>query len=267
METPTTLAIDMPLHRAKRAAQAILPHVGTDDVTPVLTAAQFTNGHLVGTDRYSVGRIRLSSDEARPDRSLVGLAVKYGGISEERYADQVKAWEDNHEVRYYADGERTEEAPEFMVPRALITRMAGLSGALLPISGNHALQPARVRVEVHEPAFREAVSGEKKHIGWDWADLVLFDGDRAVLRQSFLNVSGNYPPVGRLMDEWKPAEEPGALNFTPWNLAKITKFAGRYEMVVLTAGKSAFSHTKLAPTRLTIGSDFVALIQPNLDMR
>lgn len=53
--------IVMPLEVAKQVARMILPHVGTDDVTPVLTGVYFESQHAYATDRYSVGRFDLTN--------------------------------------------------------------------------------------------------------------------------------------------------------------------------------------------------------------
>lgn len=262
---PATVAIDMPLWRARMAAQAVLPHISTDDVTPVLTVAHAVNGYLVASDRYSVGQFTLQGqDTPRPDRSLVGAAVKYGGISEERYQALLEDWEAQHEVRYYADGERTTDTQEMLIPLDAIRRMATLSSRLLPC-GRVAEATARVVIEARDgqPHVRE------EYLTHKWVDVVLYEQDRQVFRQTFLGVTGMHPPVHRLLAEWVPAEEAGTLNFTTWNLAKMTKFAAPREIIRLTPGKPAenMRQHKLAPTRLEVGKDFVALLQPNLDLR
>ncbi|UVK61390.1 DNA polymerase III sliding clamp beta [Microbacterium phage Gingerbug] len=256
-----SLAVELPLHRAKRAAQAILPHVSDDDVTPVLTAANLTNGHLIGTDRYSVGRIRLSDSDTPPERHTGNLAARIREESEESYEKRLQEWKDQHEVRYFVGGERVEESPEFMVPRAALQRVAGLNNRLL-IHGKVMERLARVRIEAWEPFTRGGRSG------YNMLDVVLLDAGKPALRQTFLGVIGNFPQVARLMDDWAPAEEGGTLNFSTWNLAKITRFADRYDQVKLTPGKPREGErARLAPTRLTIGDDFTALLQPNIELR
>lgn len=261
---PATVAIDMPLWRARMAAQAVLPHISTDDVTPVLTVAHAVNGYLVASDRYSVGQFTLQGSEPRPERSLTSRPVADGGVTEERYAALVEDWEAQHEVRYYADGERTTDTQEMLIPLDAIRRMATLSSRLLPC-GRVAESTARVVIEAREgtPHVRP------EYLTHRWVDVVLYEQDRQVFRQTFLGVTGMHPPVHRLLEEWVPAEEPGTLNFTTWNLAKMTKFAAPREIIRLTPGKPTASmrHTKLAPTRLEVGADFVALLQPNLDLR
>lgn len=55
----------LPLLAAKQMAQALLPHVGRDDVTPVLTGVLVGVGenrqYAFATDRYTVGRFDLSN--------------------------------------------------------------------------------------------------------------------------------------------------------------------------------------------------------------
>ena len=255
LHRPVSVAVDLPLWRAKIAAQAILPHVSTDDVTPILTVAHIGGGYLTATDRYSVGRFTLQDQEEPPARNTDSRH----GESEEHYQARLEDWRAQHEVRYFAAGQRTTDTQEMLVPLDALRRISTLSSALLPC-GKVAEMTARVRIEAHEgqPHVRE------EYITYKWVDVILYEQDRAVLRQTFLGVTGMMPPVGRLLDEWVPAEEAGTLNFTSWNLAKMTKFAGAREVIRLTAGKSTVAHHKLAPTRLEVGKDFVALLQPNL---
>lgn len=46
---------------AKHLAAALIPHISTDDVTPVLTGAQVVGKYAVATDRYTVGRFDLTN--------------------------------------------------------------------------------------------------------------------------------------------------------------------------------------------------------------
>lgn len=52
--------ITIPLVEAKQACSAILPHVSTDDVTPVITHALIGDNRIEGTDRVTMGRFELS---------------------------------------------------------------------------------------------------------------------------------------------------------------------------------------------------------------
>lgn len=256
---PVSVAVDLPLWRAKRAAQAILPHVSTDDITPILTTARVGGGYLLATDRYSVGRFTLQGTDV--DQPVKNTDIRYGE-TEEHYQDRLEEWRNMHEVRYFQAGERTTDTQEMLVPLDAIRRVSTLSAALLPC-GKVAEKTARVRIEAHEPQPHV----KPEYITYKWVDVLLYEQDRAVFRQTFLGVIGALPPVGRLMDEWAPAEEPGTLNFTAWNLSKMTRFADRNDIIRVTAGKPGSSQPRLAPTRLEVGSDFTALLQPNLDLR
>ena len=47
--------IEMPLTLAMEAFAAVINHVGTDDVMPILTGVCIRGGKLIATDRYTVG--------------------------------------------------------------------------------------------------------------------------------------------------------------------------------------------------------------------
>jgi len=54
-------SITVPLADAKHLAAALLPHISTDLVTPVLTGFQVAGKYAVATDRYTVARYDLTN--------------------------------------------------------------------------------------------------------------------------------------------------------------------------------------------------------------
>lgn len=241
-----TRTINMPLARARTMAQAILPHVGTDTVTPVLTVANVSGGFVTGTDRYSVGRYRLQEGTAEPA------------------ANEREAWESRVEVRLWQDGERVEEFTEdFFIPRGALVMLAGLNKrsmlrdefmARVGLTLSGSVKPGtmdRLRlltVSILERGIRDSELTETSS-------------------RVFEAPAGNYPPVGRLIEQWEPYDGTGDVRFSlmPANISKITRFAGRYDPIIMEAGKATGGKRhNLAPMRVTIGDDFVGLLQPNI---
>ena len=68
--------ITLPLAEAAEAVAAVTPHLSKDDVTPLITQAAIVTkdgtSHLVATDRYSVGTVKLtrSPDDTENDMLL-----------------------------------------------------------------------------------------------------------------------------------------------------------------------------------------------------
>lgn len=56
----------LPLVQAKEAFAAVLPHISTDDVTPVITCAEMRGTRIVATDRYSVAGFELGVEVPEP---------------------------------------------------------------------------------------------------------------------------------------------------------------------------------------------------------
>jgi hypothetical protein len=230
-----TRTISLPLHMARTAAQAVLPHVSDDDVTPVLTHACITGDSLVGTDRYSVGRYSIASEEEpAPD------------------SREHEDWERSGEVRRSGDG----WDEDFAIPRAALIRLAsiGPGQTLLPRTLQH-----HCRVVI-----REDLSNEKFPIVW----VALEDDGTRVYEQAYhRHVGIRFPPVARLIEEWTPSTDGTArFGLMPFNLDKITKFAGRHEPIEVIAG-AAQRKGVLGPMKVVIGTRFVGLLQPNLLVR
>ena len=92
-------------------------------------------------------------------------------------------------------------------------------------------------------------------------------GGKVERSQSFEPVRGNFPPVERIIENWKPATDVAVQSLGPVQLEKITAFAKRAypEMPVLMEPGHSESD-KPGPMRVTIGS-LVALLQPNMALK
>lgn len=72
-----TRKLTLPIFEAIEACAAVLPHVATDPVTPVITVAHITGDTITATDRYTVGRFKLSQALDEGAISLPLEAVKW----------------------------------------------------------------------------------------------------------------------------------------------------------------------------------------------
>lgn len=227
-----TRSISLPLHMARTAAQAILPHVSKDDVTPVLAHAAIFGDTLAASDRYSVGTYSIAS-APEPQRDT----------------REHEDWKVTGEVRRAGDW----DAEPFGIPRAALYRMTTIgTQSLLPKNMTH--HHCRVTLaEEHDEA-------SKRHVLW----LGLEDDGTCVYRQAFAMWHPlRFPPFLSLIEGWEP-DDSGTARFglMPFNLAKITRFAGSHEPIEVTAGKA--SKPGFGPMKVAIGERFVGLIQPNL---
>ena len=71
----TTLSL--PITEAVRACAAVLPHISTDVMTPVLNAAHVKDEWLTATDRYTVARHVLPAGSADGEMMIPLDAVKW----------------------------------------------------------------------------------------------------------------------------------------------------------------------------------------------
>lgn len=67
----------LPLVIAKQAFASVLPHISTDDVTPVITCANFDGKSIVATDRYTVAQHTLGEEDAGEAVMLPRAAVAW----------------------------------------------------------------------------------------------------------------------------------------------------------------------------------------------
>lgn len=208
--------ITMRLVQAKEAFAAILPHVSSDDVTPVITCAYIDGDQILATDRYTMARHGLGAKATGP----------------------------------------------ILLPRAAVAFIArfNLRGLLFP-----GAQPSyTVTIQAMPPVSDEYQAGKpiqptRVSISGDvWGE------ERVML---FEHYRGNFPPTGRLLDEFKPSGEAYSVGLAPEHLDKVLKFAHQYHRgraVDFELGTPT-SSGKPSPVRARIGG-LAALIQPNLKL-
>lgn len=111
-------------------------------------------------------------------------------------------------------------------------------------------------VRIAQDATIEAVSVE---ILWD---------STVERSQVFDRATGQFPPVVRLIDDWKPAERVTPFALLPENVERVLGFAKKFskisgdKVVVFTPGKST-NPNKPGVIRAEVGK-LVALIQPHM---
>lgn len=248
-----TRTISLPFFKAKEAATAVLPHVSNDDVTPVLTHAVIRERHLLATDRYSVGDYDLAFPE-RPKEPL----TKDDRVLR-RHAAEVEDWERRAEVRYTQNDEADDWAEPFYLPRAALQRISTFNERQSTVSRD---MLSYSRVTITEGTMGPATASTLTTI------VGLHDGDLEVFRQVFVRARFNtFPPVWKLLDEWKPQEE-GTPEFAlmPEHLRKVFSMVPKYQPFKITAGAPTTGH-KQGPMMAVVGDHFRALIQPSLILR
>lgn len=209
----------LPLEKAKEGFSSVLSHISTDDVTPVITCANFDGNTIVGTDRYTVARFTFNADAGEPvmlPRPLV-------------------AWVARMNLRNLLD---------------IGAHLYTLTIEALPSAS--AAWAAEGAPQVAKP-IRAAISSEQ------------YGEERVML---FEHYRGNFPPVSRLFDDFKPAVEAYPVSLAPRMIERVTRFADQYHRErPVTWELAASNHAKKhPPIRATIG-DFAALIQPNLILK
>lgn len=94
------------------------------------------------------------------------------------------------------------------------------------------------------------------------------DGDTLAMH-TFPVLGGNFPPVDRLLNDWKPATDAQPVALKPEFVARFGVSASK--LIDKSAAYTLeFGHTdsgKPGPVRFTIGDKFAGLLQPNLILR
>ena len=232
--TTTTTRLRFPLHDAIAAASATLPHTSKDDSTPIITAIQVGRDRWVATDRFTVGVWAVS----RPEE---------------------------HDVHSLTEEEREGDGPTITVPRDAVEWIAKIVASKLRQGKNYSA--------VLDYELRISQDTTTTHGAWDHTttgDVVLeiVHGGKVERSQAFESIVGNFPPVLRLVNDWKPASELTPISVDPAHLEKVTTFARRSEKhapVTMELGLGP-SPEKPGPMRITFGQ-LTALVQPNLILR
>lgn len=225
---------------AIEACSAVLPHISKDDVTPVITCAQIQGNAIRATDRFTVAEHELS--ESLDDGTL-------------------------------------------MIPRDAVNWIARIvtkhllhhptaGGYTVTIRGNDpdiyagTLDPHEPNLPEGEFATRTEARGGILHEFRESPIRVTVDsrdGGTEAMR-AFRPIHGTFPPVGRLLTEFKPSADVAEVALGPVHLEKFTTWARkwhreqplRFELSAREGGGG-----KPGPIRVTYGK-FRGLIQPNL---
>lgn len=218
---------------------ACLPHMSTDKMTPVIASLRVCGQYLIATDRYSGGRF----EHTRPFE----WAALHG-------ADAAPQGNDDAAILLPASAALwlSKQSPKSL----------GLD-YLKNTSAWHAGDDANAT----EPIDAIAV-------------VIVFERDSITIRygiagnviavHTFAPLGGNFPPVGRLFDTFKPADEMGdAFGVHRWsgsNLEKVAKGIKVLEPKGAAQFQSSTSREahRPGPTRVVIGKRFEMLLQPNL---
>lgn len=214
------ITLTLPLVEAKQAFAAVLPHVSTDDVTPVITCAQIEGKSILATDRYTVARHELSVESPEP----------------------------------------------FMLHRSAVAWVARVN---LRNLANH-LNPASYSLKIEMPR-REPDDKIKRVLAQLTISSEMY-GDEQM--RKFDTVVGNFPPVGRLFNEWKPATVAYPVALKPEMVAKVNDWARTwhreqavtFELGEAKTGAGESVASKHPPVKAKLHG-LEALIQPNLILK
>ncbi|CAM5530275.1 hypothetical protein [Leifsonia shinshuensis] len=138
-----------------------------------------------------------------------------------------------------------------VLPRAAAEWLGKQTPRALGLSTGALTQQLRVRVTDHDIA-----------IFWVHVD----ESPLATMR--FEPVSGNYPPVLRLIDGFTPSEEAYSVLLDGDKLARFAtsrKKSGTAAPLRVELGECS-ARAKSAPIRVTFGDHFAGLLQPNLEV-
>lgn len=102
-------------------------------------------------------------------------------------------------------------------------------------------------------------------------EISIRDRDGAVLTsRAFVAVTGNFPPVERLLNDWEPMVDAVPVALKPEFVTRFsvsaTKLIDKHSAYTFELGGSKGS-TKPGPVKFTIGDKFDGLLQPNLILR
>jgi hypothetical protein len=211
--------IVMPLEAAKNVARALLPHVGTDNVTPTLTGVYFDGQFASATNRYTVGRYDLTNLLADGSTES-GVWVPREALASVLTVGKTTLRWGNRLMDYVAIFETVKESGS--------TAYTSVEIEWRPVSG---------APEVH------------------W--MRVFNANGA---------TGNYPPVGRLIDGFQPGEQM-RVGLHGDHLAKFTSLTRRENAplrVTLSKDPVVSGRKSGGPMLIEVGSRFKGLIQPSL---
>lgn len=171
----------------------------------------------------------------------------------------------------YSVGIYTTEEPalggdvQLLIPAELVKAILAIKPANLRLGRQHVHQ-YHVRITQLPGSVPDGDAGQLELALLFWPER---EGDPVVESTSlFFPATGNFPPVDRLVDQFEAAHgEPMIVALTARHLAKFIATAKAVHeddsTIRLELSTSAHSE-KPGPVKLTIGSRFVGLLQPNL---
>lgn len=229
----TKIALTFPLADAITAANAVLPHASKNYITPTLESAKITPEYWIATDRYSVGKYDIAAVTSSEDTSS----------DDEATSDTTE----NHSA-------------EILIPREAVEWVAKIVASKLRHASKSIPTDNLYSLEISET--------ESEHGQREILVSILFRGN-VERSQAFDAVSGNYPNVERILNDWKPAENLNLFRMSPDHLEKITGYVKRHfkgEHITIEIGRAGTESDKPGPVRITHGK-FTALVQPEKPTR
>lgn len=232
------------------ACASVLPHVSKDDVTPVITCASISGNTIVATDRYTVAEYTLHSSLPEGSILLPGEAVKWiARIVTKNLLDYPV-------VGHYTV---TITGPDPDIFAGIPSDTDGTQSA-------HELAQATIRQAAASDEFNKQVL----------TVTVESETNGVEAMRAFRPVRGTFPPVARLLKEFKPFTEgdaPSGVLLGSAQLEKFTTWARRWYRdrplrFEMSKSTDATMHAPVKPGPVRISIDrFRGLIQPGLDLQ
>lgn len=144
---------------------------------------------------------------------------------------------------------------EILIPREAVEWVAKIVASKL--------RHASKSIPTDNPYSLEISETESEHGQREILVSILFRGN-VERSQAFDAVSGNYPNVERILNDWKPAENLNMFHISPDHLEKITGYVKRHfkgEHITLEIGSAGTGSDKPGPVRIKHGK-LTALVQP-----
>lgn len=236
-ETGAVLTVN--LNAAILGFGAVLPHASKDPIVPIITGVQIDATRITATDRFSIGTYDFAHKRATEGRFS---AEQLSGASE-----------------------------AFMVPRELVEWIVKLNPRTLRIKTMpeaYVLRISAVKDAAVLDGYGEPrIVATRAEIIWagDNATNLQHEGTRAERSQEFDPLQGDFPPVMRLVEGFKPADSAMPVSLNATMLERFTGWAKRVgKNSALTFELSEGNGSgKPGPVRVSLEA-FTGLLQPNL---
>ena len=274
---PTAL-FTLSLMDAIEAFAATLPHASKDAVTPVITGVRITaSSRLADAQTIKLATTDADADAATParvpvitfaasDRYTMGLFVIDGATSGDGRARDASSAAGGCAVESHSDN-----PAGLIIPRDVAEWVAKLTaasvGAAAGAVGKNAMSVEyALRITATEPSRDGRPTNAR-------AEVVRWG--KVVDSRAFVPMSGNFPPVERLIpDEDERHGLPILARLAPKHVAKVIGYAAKYHgdtpvtftSSVKEADREDSAWRALKPIVATVGR-LTALIQPNLILK